>query len=161
VSRIAAALQRDAHRAEQRDKRNTWVTFSASHLSIVSWFLRRWQVEVTFQEVRTHLGVETQRQWSNLAIARATPCLLALFSLVTLFADRLVCQGTVPLSRDAWHAKQRPTFADALAAVRQQYWTHMGFRVSGRKRHILQSTKALRDRLVYALCRAALRPKSS
>jgi hypothetical protein len=126
-----------------------------SHLSIVSCFLRRWQVEVTFQEVRTHLGVETQRQWSNRAIARTTPCLLALFSLVTLLADRLVKQGTLPLPRDAWYAKQQPTFADALAAVRQQYWAHMGFRVSGRKRHILKSSKALRDCLIYALCRAA------
>ncbi|HTF70176.1 MAG TPA: hypothetical protein VK638_46620, partial [Edaphobacter sp.] len=82
-----------------------------SHLSIVSCFLRRWQVEVTFQEVRTHLGVETQRQWANRAIARTTPCLLALLSVVTLLADRLVNQGTLPLPRDAWYAKQRPTFA--------------------------------------------------
>ena len=80
---------------------------------------------------------------------------LHLFSLVTLLADRLVNQGTLPLPRDAWYAKQRPTFADALAAVRQQYWAHMGFRVSGRKRHILKSAKALRDCLIYALCRAA------
>jgi hypothetical protein len=101
------------------------------------------------------LGVETQRQWANRAIARTTPCLLALFSLVALLADRLVNQATLPLPRDAWYAKQRPTFADALAAVRQQYWAHMGFRVCGRKRHILKSSKALRDCLIYALCRAA------
>jgi hypothetical protein len=88
-----------------------------SHLSIVSCFLRRWQVEVTFQEVRTHLGVETQRQWANRAIARTTPCLLALFSLVTLLADRLVNQATLPLPRDAWYAKQQPTFAAALEGV--------------------------------------------
>ncbi|HMF75738.1 MAG TPA: hypothetical protein VK604_08770, partial [Bryobacteraceae bacterium] len=60
-----------------------------------------------------------------------------------------------PLPQDAWYAKQRPTFADALAAVRQQYWAHMGFRPSGRKRHILKSSKALRHCLIYALCRAA------
>ena len=55
---------------------------------IVSWFVRRWSVEVTFQEARAHLGVETQRQWSDKAIARTTPCLLALFSIVTLLAAR-------------------------------------------------------------------------
>jgi len=58
-------------------------------LQIVRWFVRRWRVEVTFREVRDHLGVETQRQWSDRAIARATPCLLALFSLVSLLAARL------------------------------------------------------------------------
>ena len=56
---------------------------------ILSWFVQRWQLEVTFQEVRTQLGVETQRQWSDPAIARTTPTLLALFSIVTLMAHQL------------------------------------------------------------------------
>jgi hypothetical protein len=126
-----------------------------SPLTIVSWFVRRWQVEVTFQEVRKSLGVETQRQWSDWAITRTTPCLLALFSLVTLLADRLVRHGTLPVPKEAWYNKPRPTFADALAAVRQHYWAHMGFRVSPRKDHIVKLPKALRQSLVYALCRAA------
>lgn len=56
---------------------------------IVTYFVRRWSVEVSFQEVRAHLGGEMQRQWSDLAIARDTPVLLALFSMVTLLAERL------------------------------------------------------------------------
>jgi DDE family transposase len=56
---------------------------------IVTWFVQRWQVEVTFQEVRAHLGVETQRQWADLASARTTPTLLGLFSVVTLLAHAL------------------------------------------------------------------------
>ncbi|MBV9038227.1 MAG: transposase [Acidobacteriaceae bacterium] len=126
-----------------------------SPLTIVSWFVRRWQVEVTFQEVRRALGVETQRQWADQAIARTTPCLLALFSLVTLLADRLVRRGTLPLPQDAWYTKRRPTFADALAAVRQHYWTHTGFRVSGRKQQMGKLSSTLRECLTYALCRAA------
>jgi hypothetical protein len=128
---------------------------SQNPLTIVSWFVRRWQVEVTFQEVRKNLGVETQRQWSDWAIARTTPCLLALFSLVTLLADRLVRQGTLPIPKEAWYTKPRPTFADALAAVRQQYWAQMGFRVSGNKDQIAKLPKALCESLIYALCRAA------
>ena len=126
-----------------------------SPLTIVSWFVRRWQVEVTFQEVRKNLGVETQRQWSDWAIARTTPCLLALFSVVTLLADRLVRHGTLPVPKEAWYIKLRPTFADALAAVRQQYWAQMGFRISRRKDHIVKLPKALCESLIYALCRAA------
>jgi hypothetical protein len=124
-------------------------------LTIVSWFVRRWPVEVTFQEVRKTLGVESQRQWNDLAIARTTPCLLALFSVVTLLADRLVRHGTLPLVQDAWYRKLRPTFADALATVRQYYWSQAGFRVSRRKDQRGKLPRALRECLMYALCRAA------
>ena len=95
-------------------------------LQIVRWFVRRWQVEVTFREVRDHLGVETQRQWSDRAIARTTPCLLALFSLVTLLAARLDRRARSAVRTDAWYRKPRPTFADTLAAVRRQFWREQG-----------------------------------
>ncbi len=126
-----------------------------SPLTIVSWFVRRWQVEVTFQEVRRTLGVETQRQWTQQAIARTMPCLLATFSLVTLWADRLVRQGTLLLLPDAWYRKSRPTFADALAVVRQHCWRHMGFRISGRQAQVGKLPRVLQACLTYALCRAA------
>jgi hypothetical protein len=126
-----------------------------SPLTLVNWFVQRWQVEVTFQEVRRTLGVESQRQWAEHAIARTTPCLLALFSVVTLLADGLVRQGTLPLPQDAWHSKTRPPFTDAWAAVRQHYWRHMGFRVSSRKDHMGKLSPALRESLLYVLCRAA------
>jgi len=128
---------------------------SQSPLTVVSWFVRRWQVEVTFQEVRKHLGVETQRQWADHAMARTTPCLLALFSVVTLLADRLVRQDTLPLPQTAWYRKLRPTFADALAAVRQYHWKQVSFRVSRRQSHIEKLPQALRESFIYALCRAA------
>jgi hypothetical protein len=89
---------------------------------ILEWYRLRWQVEVTFQEVRAHLGVETQRQWSDLAIARTTPVLLALFSIVTLLAHRLAPRGTLPIRQSAWYAKTQPTFSDTIAAVRQRLW---------------------------------------
>ena len=79
---------------------------------IVELFTRRWQVEVTFEETRAHLGVETQRQWNPKAIQRATPVLLGLFSLVTLMAHRLQQQapGALQPSACAWYAKRRLTF---------------------------------------------------
>lgn len=89
---------------------------------IVEWFLMRWQVEVTFQQVRAHLGVETQRQWSDLAIARTTPVLFGLFSIVTLLANRLARGGTLPVRQAAWYRKPRATFSDAIALVRERLW---------------------------------------
>ena len=62
---------------------------SADPTQILQWFVLRWQLEVTFQEARTHLGMETQRQWSDLAIARTTPVLLDRFSWTTVAAQAL------------------------------------------------------------------------
>lgn len=73
----------------------------ADPLDILRWFVRRWTVEVTFEEARRHLGVETQRQWSDQAIARTTPCLLGLFSLVALMADRLHTDGRLTVAESA------------------------------------------------------------
>src|SRR5690606_38638317 len=87
----------------------------------------RWSVEVTFQECRAHLGMETQRQWSDLAIQRTTPALLGLFSLVTLLAQQLTAGQPLPARRTAWYRKPEPTFADALALVRKTLWTKMKF----------------------------------
>jgi hypothetical protein len=92
---------------------------------IFSWFVMRWQLEVTFQEVRRHLGFETRRQWSELAICRTTPAPLGLFSVITLFAHRQMRQATGAFRRVAWYHKTHPTFADALALVRKESWGHM------------------------------------
>ena len=69
---------------------------------ILLWFVRRWRVEVTFHEVRTHLGVETQRQWSDAAITRTTPTLLGLFSLVTFLAHQSSKRKQLPIRQAAW-----------------------------------------------------------
>jgi hypothetical protein len=124
-------------------------------LQIIRWFAQRWQVEVTFREVRDHLGVETQRQWSDKAIARTTPGLLGMFSVVALLATRLGGRARLHVSATAWYRKRRPTFSDTLAAVRRQIWTEQGLAIS---RHSAEPTKlrpALREGITYALCHAA------
>ena len=95
---------------------------SADPTQILEWFVLRWQLEVTFQEVRTHLGVETQRQWSDLAIARTTPVLLGLFSWTTLAADSLQKRRPMARRTAAWYDKPSPTFVDAIALVRRHLW---------------------------------------
>src|SRR5206468_8261816 len=89
---------------------------------IIGWFVRRWQLEVTFHEVRAHLGVETQRQWSDLAILRATPALLGLFSLVTLLAHDHLSAPAPSVRQAAWYSTTTPTFLDAIALLRQDLW---------------------------------------
>ncbi|MGD0613035.1 MAG: hypothetical protein ABSB41_16175 [Anaerolineales bacterium] len=103
---------------------------------ILKWFVMRWQTEVTFHEVRDHLGVETQRQWSDWAIARTTPSLLGLFSLVTLLANTHAQKGKIPIRQDAWYSKPLSTFSDALALVRQTVWQHRYLQLSQVRSHI-------------------------
>ena len=123
--------------------------------AILTWFVQRWQVEVTFEEARAHLGVETQRQWSDRAIARTTPVLMGLFSLVTLIAHRLQSHRRVPIRANAWYAKRRPTFSDALALVRSRLWRHRSFSRSVQTTHVVKIPAALLEQLTEALCYAA------
>ncbi|WP_457108084.1 hypothetical protein [Methylobacterium sp. P5_C11] len=124
-------------------------------VQIVSWFVQRWSVEVTFQEARAHLGMETQRQWSDKAIARTTPCLLALFSIVTLLAARLPVRQRQRIAAAAWYPKPRPTFADALAAVRYAIWRERTLATSPRRRARTKPRFRLPAPWAYALCHAA------
>jgi len=96
----------------------------ADPATMLQCFVFRWRVETTFQEVRAHLGVETQRQWSDLAILRTTPALLGLFSLITVWANGLAHanRGNVRPHATAWYDKKEPTFSDAIAAVRRVLW---------------------------------------
>ncbi len=101
----------------------TDLTASAEHL--LTTYVQRWHVEVTFEECRAHLGMETQRQWSDRAIARSTPALLGLFSLVVLLAQHLRQGQIIPVRTAAWYPKTEATFSDVLAFVRRYLWQHM------------------------------------
>lgn len=122
---------------------------------ILLWFIRRWTVEVTFEEARAHLGMETQRQWNARAIARTTPALLGLYSIVTLTAHLLIAKGASCLRSTAWYHKTRPTFADALALVRRQLWEQLHFSMSHQETEMITIPRALLERFTDALCYAA------
>src|SRR5215208_699775 len=125
---------------------------------ILSWYVMRWQLEVTFQEVRKHLGFETQRQCSELAIRRTTPALMRLFSLVTLIAHGRMVQASGVFRRQAgWYHKAHPTFADALALVRKELWAQeeQTFYGSAAETDTIKVPRAYVERLTDAVCYAA------
>lgn len=122
---------------------------------ILVWVIMRWGIEVTFEEARAHLGLETQRQWSDLAIARTTPALLGLFSFITLLAHRLNPDQPLPVRSAAWYTKSDATFSDVIACVRRRLWTHTEFVQSpAETRHPPISAGVLHG-LVDVLCYAA------
>jgi DDE superfamily endonuclease len=122
---------------------------------ILPWFVRRWTMEVTFEEARAHLGMETQRQWNDRAIARTTPALLSLYSIVTLTAHLLIDKGATCVRSMAWYRKTRPTFSDALALVRRQLWDHLHFSMSQQETDMIKIPRALFERFIDAVCYAA------
>jgi hypothetical protein len=128
----------------------------AAPVEILGWFVQRWSMETTFQETRDHLGVETQRQWSDLAIARSTPALFGLFSLVTIWANSLNGPGGFIHPRTAaWYAKSEVTFSDAIAAVRRVLWCPPDLSMSRHNRGYVQIPATLLRRLTDTLCYAA------
>jgi hypothetical protein len=127
----------------------------AEPVDILRWFVRRWSMEVTFAEVRRHLGVETQRQWSDPAIARTTPALLGLFSLITLWAHDLFANRP-PIARSAsWYHKPLPTFSDAIAAVRRQLWLPANLSTSAPSADFLKISSSTFNTLINLACYAA------
>ena len=129
----------------------------AQPATILGWFVSRWRLETTFQEVRAHLGVETQRQWSDLAILRTTPALLGLFSLITVWADGLARDATNVLRPNvtAWYRKSEPTFSDAIAAVRRVLWAPPNFSMSRQPGETITIAVSLLNRVLQTLCLAA------
>jgi hypothetical protein len=122
---------------------------------IVKHYLKRWNVEVTFEEVRAHLGVETQRQWSDLSILRSTPCLMALFSVITLWADQLISMQLLTVFQTAWYKKPYPTFSDAVASVRYRIWQYQISLRSLKNTDRKEINHTLFDHLAFMAARAA------
>ena len=122
---------------------------------ILRWFVLRWQMETTFQEARRHLGIETQRQWSEMAIRRTTPALLGLFSLVTLLAHQQMVRSIGAVRQAAWYRKPCPTFSDAIALVRKELWDQGTFRASPWEPDTVKVPRAFVEHLTETLCYAA------
>jgi hypothetical protein len=104
---------------------------------IIVLFVARWRIEITFEELRACLGFETQRQWSDRAIERTTPCLFGIFSLTVLMA-KVRHADHLPMRQTTWYTKTEPTFSDVLAAVRRDLWTPPHYSISADNPDMLQ-----------------------
>jgi hypothetical protein len=112
-------------------------------------------MEATFEEARAHMGIESQRQWSDLAIARTTPVLFGLYSMLTSMANRLIKSETMPVRTAVWYQKQTPTFSDAIAIVRHCLWKNCYFSMPGKTTEFVKVPRVLLERLTNAVCYAA------
>lgn len=120
-------------------------------LYILKWFVSRWNIEVTFEELRAHLGFETQRQWSDRAIERTTPCLFGVFSLVVIMAKLLYPQG-LPIRQAKWYEKDEAAFSDVLAAVRRHLWEGANNSYSSKSNEMILIPRAALFSLLDVAC---------
>lgn len=125
---------------------------NGSAREIVSQFIKRWTIEATFEESRAHLGIETQRQWSDLAIERSTPCLFGLYSLVAVMARALHPKGDMPVRTSAWYSKSEATFSDVLAVVRHHLWNTISLENSADEADLIKIPRCEYNRLLQAVC---------
>jgi hypothetical protein len=128
-------------------------------IQILAWFVRRWRLEVTWQEARAQLGMETPRQWNARAIARTTPALLGRFSMITLWAGQGAQEHALPIRQAICSRQVQPTFADAIAVVRQHLWTSTHVYRPPATPDMGEIPRALLNRLTETLCDAACMDK--
>ena len=128
---------------------------TVSRQQILNWFVLRWNVETTFEEMRAHLGLETQRQWSDLAIARTTPVLFALFSMIVLIAVELSKSTTIKVVSFAWYQKSDATFSDIIALVRRHIWYARKLTKSSHEPNSTYFSKDIIESLLDIVCYAA------
>jgi DDE superfamily endonuclease len=122
---------------------------------ILKYVVQRWSMEVTFEESRAHLGLETQRQWSDLAILRTTPVLLGLFSVVSLAALRCHEAGLLSAEQTAWYTKEEPTFSDCLRLVRGRLWQARISGTSEGEADLIQLPRSFVEAVIQGLSIAA------
>lgn len=90
-----------------------------------------------------------------MAIARTTPALLGLFSIITLWAGQLAQEHARPVRQAGWSRKIQPTFSEAIALMRQHVWTSTHVDLSPAQADLVEIPGALRNRLTDTLCDAA------
>jgi hypothetical protein len=121
--------------------------------ALIAYYTSRWNIETTFQELRSHLGLETTRGWSRRTVLRAAPCLFGLYSVVAvLYHARPEEKRTGGV---AWPGKATVTFSDALTAVRRWLWTEWVFPQAGCGEGLKKLPGPFREVLMAALAPAA------
>ena len=140
---------------QQRSEPRAYFSTDPNHSpkAMLTAAIERWPIEVTFEECRAHLGLQTQRSWSDSASGCSTPLLLGLYSLIVLFAYALHPDGDIPVRRTRWYRKPQATFADVLACVRRALWGGFDFPTADDPQ-LLVIPKSLIQRLEDAVCYA-------
>ena len=122
--------------------------------AMIETYVRRWNLETTFQEMRSYVGLETTRGWKKATVMRVEPCLFGLYSVIVCLYSQLPTKYTKSKGVD-WEGKEGLTFSDAITAVRKWLWTEWVFRAAGHHEAFENLPKGFQDLVLNGLAPAA------
>jgi hypothetical protein len=121
---------------------------------IVEAYTRRWNIETTFQEMRTWLKVEKTRGWTEKTVLRTAPCLFGLYSVIAVIYAELPAKWQAErVIVDA--KKTNASFSDAITAVRRWLWAEWIFATPGHRGAFTKIPPRLRAALLTSLAPSA------
>ena len=121
---------------------------------VIETYVSRWNEETTFQEMRSYLGLETTRGWTQKTVLRAAPCLFGLYTMVACLYSQLP-RRYARVRAVEWAGKQDVTFSDAITAVRRWLWVEWVFCIPGHKAVFEKLSRPFRNLLLHALAPVA------
>jgi DDE superfamily endonuclease len=125
-----------------------------SPAALIETYTGRWNIETTFQELRSYLGLETTRGWCRNTVRRAEPCLFGLYTIVALLYAALPAPSARVRAVD-WPGKRDVTFADAITAVRRWLWQEWVFAIPGHREAFQKLPRPFRSLLLSGLAPAS------
>jgi hypothetical protein len=125
-----------------------------SPAAVIEAYTGRWNIETTFQELRSYAGLETTRGRCRNTVLRAEPCLFGLYTVVALWYAALPPrQARVRVVE--WPGKRDVTFSDAITAVRRWLWQEWVFAIPGHDEAFRKLPRAFRELLLSGLAPAS------
>jgi len=121
---------------------------------LIETYTARWSIEVTFQEMRSYVGLETTRGRSERTVLRVAPSLFGLYTIVACWYAQLPVRQRREHGVE-WIGKSDVTFSDAITAVRRWLWQEWIFAIPGHSRVFQKIRRPFRAVLLYALAPAA------
>jgi len=102
----------------------------------IAFFVGRWPIETTFQEINQHLGLETIHTWSDLSVNRTAPTIIASYSIACLVVDQAVKDTGIEITPEtsAWYNKSVVTFSDVMVYLKLLILNKKYFPQSGKKK---------------------------
>jgi hypothetical protein len=120
---------------------------------VIGYYCGRWNIETTFQEARSCLGLESTRGWCKKTVVRAGPCLLGLYTVVAVLFDAL--PESKRIGGVSWPGKAHVTFSDALCAIRRWLWAEAVLPRAGEGTALQKLPEPVRELLLTSLAPAA------
>lgn len=120
--------------------------------AVIGYYCGRWNIETTFEEARSPLGLETNRGRCRNTVLRAAPCLLGLYAVVAVLFAALPAAKRV--GAVSWPGKATVTFWDAMCAVRRWLWHEAVLPQAGDGAALQKLPEPIRERLLTTLAPA-------